>query len=98
MTGLMCTCGHSAHWHHPTARGCGYHGYTASKRCRCSLSADGAVEAIVARHVEAFRAEAVAAIEMQSGCTCETCETYNHAARIVRDLPTPTPPRPPSPA
>ena len=63
------------------------------------------VEAIVARHVEAFRAEAVAAIEVTArvcssahGEQCIGGISYRDAAHIIRDLPTDAPPRPRSPA
>ncbi|MGZ4521035.1 MAG: hypothetical protein ACXVGA_06780 [Mycobacteriaceae bacterium] len=54
------------------------------------------IEAIVARHIEAFRAEVVAAIEATADCgadcKCDTCDVLRFAASLVAHQQPPTPP------
>ncbi|UUW88372.1 hypothetical protein [Pimelobacter simplex] len=47
-----CQCGHEPQWHHET-RGCGYHGFSEDGRCKCQLTSNEAVTAIVREHVTA---------------------------------------------
>lgn len=52
-------------------------------RCGC-YDLPAKLRAIVQAHVTAALTEAADAIELSPTCTCESCDTYRDAARIVR--------------